>query len=64
MLTRTAVDNQDDLEFQAAVAANKVPETYLSRLVWDNWKRFPDCVLLTQVGNFYEVSGIGGAIHS
>lgn len=27
----------------------------LSRLVWDNWRRFPDCVILTQVGNFYEV---------
>lgn len=49
----TAEDNE---KYAAEVRAGRVPATPLSRLVWENWKRFPDCILLTQVGNFYEVS--------
>ncbi|KAL1404999.1 hypothetical protein Q8F55_008617 [Vanrija albida] len=44
----------DEAEFLAAVEAGTVPDTRLARVVWTNWKRFPDCILLTQVGQFYE----------
>lgn len=46
---------EENAEFARAVKAGQVPDTALSRLVFDNWKRFPDCILLTQVGNFFEV---------
>lgn len=46
----------DEADFLAAVEAGTVPDTRLARVVWANWKRFPDCILLTQVGQFYEVS--------
>lgn len=45
----------EEAEYRAALEAGEIPETPLSKLVWLNWKRFPDCILLTQVGNFYEV---------
>ncbi|KLT41663.1 hypothetical protein CC85DRAFT_247234 [Cutaneotrichosporon oleaginosum] len=44
----------ENAEFARAVKAGQVPDTALSRIVYDNWKRFPDCILLTQVGNFFE----------
>ncbi|TXT04394.1 hypothetical protein VHUM_04161 [Vanrija humicola] len=44
----------DEADFLAAVEAGTVPDTRLARVVWENWKRFPDCILLTQVGQFYE----------
>ncbi|BEJ10769.1 hypothetical protein CspHIS471_0101910 [Cutaneotrichosporon sp. HIS471] len=44
----------ENAEFARAVKAGKVPDTALSRLVYDNWRRFPDCILLTQVGSFFE----------
>lgn len=46
----------ENAEFARAIKAGQVPDTALSRLVYDNWKRFPDCILLTQVGNFFEAS--------
>lgn len=46
----------ENAEFARAVKAGQVPDTALSRLIYDNWKRFPDCVLLTQVGSFFEVT--------
>jgi len=32
------------------------PNTFLSAQILSNLKRFPHCLLLTRVGNFYEVS--------
>nr|XP_019048677.1 hypothetical protein I302_02450 [Kwoniella bestiolae CBS 10118]OCF27607.1 hypothetical protein I302_02450 [Kwoniella bestiolae CBS 10118] len=37
-----------------AVKAGTIPDSALSREVYTNWLRFPDCILLTRVGKFYE----------
>lgn len=54
-------------EYQAAVSAGSIPNSALAKQVFLNWKRFPDCIVLTRVGKFYEVSddtGVEGASHS
>lgn len=33
-----------------------IPDSPLAHSVFRNWKRFPDCIVLTKVGKFYEVS--------
>jgi len=38
------------------IASGDIPDTALAKQVYLNWKRFPDCVVLTRVGRFYEVS--------
>ncbi|KAK8845444.1 hypothetical protein IAR55_006157 [Kwoniella newhampshirensis] len=45
-------NEQDDL--RQAIEAGIIPNTPLAREVYLNWKRFPDCILLTRVGKFYE----------
>ncbi|GMK56766.1 hypothetical protein CspeluHIS016_0306060 [Cutaneotrichosporon spelunceum] len=50
----TAAAAAENAEFARAVKAGQVPDTALARLVYDNWRRFPDCILLTQVGSFFE----------
>lgn len=42
--------------YRAAVTRGEVPDSPLAEQVYENWKRFPDAVLLTRVGKFYEVS--------
>lgn len=32
-----------------------IPQTQLAQDIWDNRSRFPNCILLTRVGQFYEV---------
>ena len=44
--------------FNAACNAGKVPDTELSRLIYKNWIRFPETVILFRVGSFYEVSNL------
>lgn len=41
---------------QDAIQQGVIPDTPLAHEVYLNWKRFPDCILLTRVGKFYEVS--------
>lgn len=41
---------------QDAIRQGVIPDTPLAHEVYLNWKRFPDCILLTRVGKFYEVS--------
>ncbi|WWC58081.1 uncharacterized protein I303_100616 [Kwoniella dejecticola CBS 10117] len=41
-------------QLHAAIAAGIIPDSPLSREVYVNWLRFPDCILLTRVGKFYE----------
>jgi hypothetical protein len=51
--------NDDDPENAAFSRANKaglVPDTDLARVIYRNMMMFPDEVLLTRVGGFYEVS--------
>jgi hypothetical protein len=45
-------------EYQAAVNAGSIPNSALAKQVFLNWKRFPDCIVLTRVGKFYEVSEV------
>lgn len=42
-------------QYKAAVVRGEVPDTPLAEEVYTNWKRFPDAILLTRVGKFYEV---------
>ncbi|OXC71204.1 hypothetical protein AYX13_00070 [Cryptococcus neoformans] len=39
---------------QDAIRQGVIPDTPLAHEVYLNWKRFPDCILLTRVGKFYE----------
>nr|KIR47809.1 hypothetical protein I312_02957 [Cryptococcus bacillisporus CA1280] len=39
---------------QDAIQQGIIPDTPLAHEVYLNWKRFPDCILLTRVGKFYE----------
>lgn len=55
------ISPEEQAEYEAALKAGEIPETPLSKLVWLNWKRFPDCILLTQVGNFYEVGALSAS---
>ncbi|WWC66879.1 uncharacterized protein I206_100786 [Kwoniella pini CBS 10737] len=41
-------------ELNKAIATGVIPDSPLSREVYINWLRFPDCILLTRVGKFYE----------
>jgi hypothetical protein len=53
-----SVDVAEDEEklYKDAIASGDIPDTALAKQVYLNWKRFPDCVVLTRVGKFYEVS--------
>jgi hypothetical protein len=53
-----SVEVADDEEslYREAVAAGDIPDTALAKQVYLNWKRFPDCIVLTRVGKFYEAS--------
>jgi hypothetical protein len=42
--------------YKEAVKTGDIPDTALAKQVYLNWKRFPDCIVLTRVGKFYEVS--------
>lgn len=42
--------------YREAVKTGDIPDTALAKQVYLNWKRFPDCIVLTRVGKFYEVS--------
>ncbi|WWD22390.1 hypothetical protein CI109_106881 [Kwoniella shandongensis] len=48
----TPTDEEEDL--RQAIAEGIIPNTPLAKEVYINWKRFPDCILLTRVGKFYE----------
>lgn len=54
----SSVDVAEDEErlYRDAIASGDIPDTALAKQVYLNWKRFPDCVVLTRVGKFYEVS--------
>jgi hypothetical protein len=55
-----SVDVAEDEErlYKDAIASGDIPDTALAKQVYLNWKRFPDCVVLTRVGKFYEVSSM------
>jgi hypothetical protein len=42
--------------YRAAVDRGEIPDTPLAEQIYANWTRFPDAILLTRVGKFYEVS--------
>ena len=42
-------------EFKALIEAKSLPETSLSYVVFQHMKWFPDAIILTRVGKFYEV---------
>ena len=46
----------EEAEYHAAITHGTIPDTALAKQVWQNWMRFPDCIVLTRVGKFYEVS--------
>lgn len=49
--------SKTEIEYlQDAIQQGVIPDTPLAHEVYLNWKRFPDCILLTRVGKFYEVS--------
>ena len=47
---------EESAEFKIALDAGTVPFNEVAKVVFKNWKRFPGCITLTRVGNFYEVS--------
>ena len=51
----TAADLELDAAMQAAIKAGELPDTQLSKMVFKNSMRFPDAIVLTRVGKFYEV---------
>jgi hypothetical protein len=59
-----SVDVAEDEErlYKDAIASGDIPDTALAKQVYLNWKRFPDCVVLTRVGKFYEVSVLRGPV--
>ena len=42
-------------DYLSAVVKGEIPDTALAKQVYLNWRRFPDCIILTRVGKFYEV---------
>lgn len=46
----------EENDYLAAVAQGVIPDSPLAKQVFQNWRRFPDCIILTRVGKFYEVS--------
>jgi hypothetical protein len=50
------VAEDEEKLYKDAIASGDIPDTALAKQVYLNWKRFPDCVVLTRVGKFYEVS--------
>ncbi|WVR03472.1 hypothetical protein IAU60_000463 [Kwoniella sp. DSM 27419] len=44
----------EEAQIAQAIADGTIPDSALSREVYANWLRFPDCILLTRVGKFYE----------
>lgn len=49
------VAKDEEILYRDAVASGDIPDTALAKQVYLNWKRFPGCIVLTQVGKFYEV---------
>ena len=47
--------DEEDI-YREAVRMGDIPDTALAKQVYLNWKRFPDCIVLTRVGKFYEAS--------
>ena len=45
-----------DEQMEKALDEWKIPDTDLAKHVFRNTKRFPDCIVLTRVGKFYEVN--------
>jgi hypothetical protein len=45
----------DDL-VEDAICREEIPDTQLLKDIYRNYLRFPDCIVLTRVGKFYEVS--------
>ncbi|CAD6571986.1 MAG: DNA mismatch repair ATPase msh1 [Tremellales sp. Tagirdzhanova-0007] len=58
----SAVDSELEAALYAAIEAGELPNTELSKLVFKNSMRFPDAIVLTRVGKFYE-SYFAPAIH-
>lgn len=44
-----------DAAFDKAVKKGELPNSHLSRLIFKQRMRFPDAIVLTRVGKFYEV---------
>lgn len=44
-------------QLEKALDNGEIPDSPLAHTVFRNWKRFPDCIVMTKVGKFYEVSG-------
>ncbi len=47
---------ENDPELEAALEEGSIPDSPLARQVFANWKRYPESIVLTRVGKFYEVS--------
>ena len=43
-------------QIRQAILENRIPNTDLAVSIFRNVLRFPDCLVLTRVGKFYEVS--------
>ncbi|WVF66211.1 hypothetical protein IAT40_000951 [Kwoniella sp. CBS 6097] len=41
-------------EINKAIKEGIIPDSPLAREIYANWLRYPDCILLTRVGKFYE----------
>ena len=48
--------SEEEELYREAIRTGDIPDTALAKQVYLNWKRFPDCIVLTRVGKFYEVS--------
>jgi len=54
--TRSDAEMTINEQMENALDEWKIPDTDLHKHVFRNMKRFPDCIVLTRVGKFYEVS--------
>lgn len=50
--------SDEEALYKQAIISGDIPDTALAKQVYLNWKRFPDCIVLTRVGKFYEVSSL------
>lgn len=57
-----ALAAQESVQSETALSP-KQPRNSLAIEILTNQSRFPDCILLTRVGQFYEVGTIHGASH-
>jgi hypothetical protein len=53
---RSGFEQSIEAQLEIALNEHRIPDSPLAKTIFRNWKRFPDCIVLTRVGKFYEAS--------